>query len=102
MTGVVVRMTINQARGLSASDRARVAFICSRNVDTSRKSSGIIEVSALATAYRTRFRPDGPGRDDFSTNRHPAQGAESMIFSERFPLFGIMLQQLIPCRLLPV
>src|SRR5262245_51862108 len=73
-------MTINQARGLRASDRDRVACICSRNTDTSRKRSGVIDVSVLATASRTRFHPDGPERDDVSFQIViPPQVAESMI-----------------------
>src|SRR6266568_3835335 len=73
-------MTINQARGLRASDRDRVACICSRNTDASRKKSGIIDVSVLATASRTRFRPDGPELDDVSFQIViPPWVAESMI-----------------------
>src|SRR5262245_44366784 len=73
-------MTINQARGLRASDRDRVACICSRNTDTSRKRSGVIDVSVLPTASRTRLRPDGPERDDVSFEIViPPQVAESTI-----------------------
>src|SRR5262245_46790487 len=91
-------MTINQARGLRASDRDRVACICSRNTDTSRKRSGVIDVSVLATASRTRVRPDGQNGMTFLSKSSSRPGCREHDLAERFPLFGIMLQQLIRCR----
>src|SRR5262249_50248243 len=42
------------SQGLRASDRDRVAFICSCNAVTSRKRSGIVKIFALGTALGRR------------------------------------------------